>query len=484
MTVESVSPVELDERRAELRAVLASKEFQRAPRLAHLLSYLCEKLFAGEEHQIKEYSIGLEVFARGDSFDQDSDSIVRVEANRLRKRLADYYAGDGASHELQITIPVGQYVPKFADRPPTAPTEGASTQNGALPGTNGSGSTQNGSGPQTAEVSPAVTRDPRIQGLAVWVGAAAAVVLLVIVGLYGWRQKHTVKQTTQVGVATQGTAPLDDTPIGLPVGPEIRILAGAPRSLVDHAGKLWSADAYFSGGTVVKSAAAHVQRTQEQAFYRASRQGNFRYDIPLKKGVYELRLHFAETVYDLDSTDTGGEGSRLMDVRANGKTLLSAFDRVADAGGSSTADVKVFPGIEPAADGELHLEFQGENRAGAILQAIEILPGAHGHMLPVRVLPRQTPYYSNDSRWWSPDDYFEGGRLAAYGLPPSGTDDPDLFANERWGNFSYAIPVSPGRYVLTLYFAGRHSSPDQSGAPGEVGQPKAARLFNVFLNGQ
>jgi hypothetical protein len=309
-------------------------------------------------------------------------------------------------------------------------------------------------------------------------------VLLAIVGLYGWRQAHTVKQTTQTGIATQGNAPIDDTPIGLPVGPEIRILAGAPRSLVDHAGKLWSADAYFSGGTVVKSAAAHVQRTQEQAFYRSSRQGNFRYDIPLKKGVYELRLHLAETVYDLDSTDTGGEGSRIMNVRANGKTLLSAFDLVADAGGSSTADVKVFPGIEPAADGLLHLEFQGQNRAGAILQAIEILPGAHGHMLPVRVLPRQTPYYSNDSRWWSPDDYFEGGRLAAYGLPPSGTDDPDLFANERWGNFSYAIPVSPGRYVLTLYFAGRHSFPDQSGAPGEAGQPKAARLFNVFLNGQ
>src|SRR5580658_2820314 len=134
MTVESVSPVELDERRAELRAVLASKEFQRAPRLAHLLSYLCEKLFAGEEHQIKEYSIGLEVFARGDSFDQDSDSIVRVEANRLRKRLADYYAGDGASHELQITIPVGQYVPKFADRPRRPQPRALQPRTGHSPG--------------------------------------------------------------------------------------------------------------------------------------------------------------------------------------------------------------------------------------------------------------------------------------------------------------------------------------------------------------
>ena len=38
---------------------------------------------------------------------------MRVEANRLRKRLAEYYAGEGASHALQITIPVGQYVPRF-----------------------------------------------------------------------------------------------------------------------------------------------------------------------------------------------------------------------------------------------------------------------------------------------------------------------------------------------------------------------------------
>jgi hypothetical protein len=70
-------------------------------------------LFAGEASQIKEYSVGVEVFHRGASFDQDADSIVRVEANRLRKRLAEYYAGEGASHRLHITIPLGQYVPEF-----------------------------------------------------------------------------------------------------------------------------------------------------------------------------------------------------------------------------------------------------------------------------------------------------------------------------------------------------------------------------------
>ena len=97
MTVASPESVELEGQRAELNAILESKEFTRAPALAHLLSYLCEKLFAGESGQIKEYFVGVEVFRRRASFDQNSDSIVRVEANRLRKRLAEYYAGDRKS---------------------------------------------------------------------------------------------------------------------------------------------------------------------------------------------------------------------------------------------------------------------------------------------------------------------------------------------------------------------------------------------------
>ena len=82
-------------------------------RSRHLLSYLCEKTFAGETDQIKEYSVALDVFDRRDSFDQDTDSIVRVQANRLRKRLSEYYAREGAGHPIHITIPVGQYVPSF-----------------------------------------------------------------------------------------------------------------------------------------------------------------------------------------------------------------------------------------------------------------------------------------------------------------------------------------------------------------------------------
>src|SRR5690348_16413147 len=98
----TTEPISWVAERAELQAVLQSHLFSRSPTLTHLLSYLCQKTFAGETGQIKEYSVALDVFDRRDSFDQDTDSIVRVQANRLRKRLSEYYASEGAAHPIQI----------------------------------------------------------------------------------------------------------------------------------------------------------------------------------------------------------------------------------------------------------------------------------------------------------------------------------------------------------------------------------------------
>jgi Malectin domain len=466
MTAPSPVNVEVEVQRAELRTVLSSQEFTRAPKLAQLLTYLCGKLFAGEASQIKEYSIGLEVFNRGASFDQDSDSIVRVEANRLRKRLAEYYAGEGASHALQITIPVGQYVPRFEPRNVPSSQFGLRAEL-AL----GNGIAEAGS-----DGARSWLRSRRILGASIVVLIAAVVWISFLVMKRRAQEKPVGETTARVQPEAQ------DGQFGPPSGEEIRILAGANRSLVDHAGKLWSADAGFTGGLAVKSAVQHIERAQDSGFYRTSRQGEFRYDIPLKSGVYELHLHFAETVYGPETTGTDGEGSRLMTVRANGKTLLSHFDVIGDAGESRMADVKVFTGVRPAADGLLHLEFEGEDGKEAMLSAIEILPGVAGQIRPVRILARQSPYYSNDSHWWSPDNYFEGGQLASYAQEVTGTDDPELYETERWGNFSYAIPVTPGRYSLLLHFAARRSNPGEP-APADR-SIYVSRVFNVFCNGR
>jgi hypothetical protein len=460
MTAGSPAPVSYVEEREELAAVLRSPEFARAPRLAQLLEYLCEKVFSGETAQIKEYSVGVELFGRGDGFDQNADSIVRVEANRLRKRLADYYSGEGATNSLHIHIPVGQYVPVFQARVVGPPAGGLV-----------------GSPAVDAKQAPRKPASAVLRWMAV---AGVTAVVVVIVAAVVWVRGRGARKAETAAVAVSSPLSLADAGIGVPLGDEVRILCGESRSLVDHAGKLWSADTDFTGGAAVKSDVTHIWRTQNPAFYRTSRQGDFRYDVPLKPGIYELRLHFAETEYGPESTGTGAEGNRIMAARVNGRTVLSGFDVAADAGASRTADVKVFPNLGPAADGKLHLEFAGEQGKRATLSAIEILPGERGRIRPIRVLARQTPYYSNDSQWWSPDNYFEGGQLATYTSPVNGTDDQELYESERWGNFSYAIPVAPGRYAVTIYFAARHGDWPPS-TEGGVGAP---HVFDVYCNGK
>ena len=88
-----------------------------------------------------------------------------------------------------------------------------------------------------------------------------------------------------------------------------------------------------------------------------------------------------------------------------------------------------------------------------MLSAIEILPGLPKRQRPVRIVARDVPYYSDDSRWWGPDNYFKGGQIAASDQPATEEDDSELFETERWGHFSYAIPLSPGKYTIGHYVA-------------------------------
>jgi hypothetical protein len=445
--------------RAELQTVLGSPLFARSPTLTHLLTYLCEKTFAGETDQIKEYSVALDVFDRRDSFDQDTDSIVRVQANRLRKRLTEYYAGEGARHAIQITIPVGQYVPLF----------------------------QRMSASAVADSETPPSQAPEATGFRTtfswWVSALAVAAIVVALGFFA--RERPKPQPTALSFSSSSQPPAEP-PVGLPVGEEVHILAGSSRKYVDHAGKLWSPDAYFSGGTAVPSPVQHIWRTQDPIIYRNSRQGDFSYNIPLNPGVYELHLHFAETFYGPENAGEGGEGSRTMTVSANGRELLRDFDVLADAGGERTAELKVFPDISPGDDGQLHLNFASGTSGSAMVSAIEILPGVRGHLRPIRIVARDVPYYSNDSRWWSPDAYFKGGQLSSSQEPTQGTDDPEFYETERWGHFSYAIPVAPGRYTVTLHFIEHHAadSADRAAMPAAGGESSQDRVFNVFCNGR
>lgn len=99
--------------RAGLARILASDAFRAAPQLSAFLAFIVERAVAGRGAELKGYTIAVEAFGRSTDFDPQSDPIVRVEAGRLRRALAQYYAGDGIADPVRITIPVGAYVPAF-----------------------------------------------------------------------------------------------------------------------------------------------------------------------------------------------------------------------------------------------------------------------------------------------------------------------------------------------------------------------------------
>lgn len=101
---------------AQLEKIFASPHFAKALRLRRFLRFVVEQTAIGQADQLKEYPVGLEVFDRGPSFDPRVDSIVRVEAGRLRLKLKEYYETDGREDPLIIEIPRGSYAPVFQFR--------------------------------------------------------------------------------------------------------------------------------------------------------------------------------------------------------------------------------------------------------------------------------------------------------------------------------------------------------------------------------
>ena len=99
--------------RSHLNKVLASRGFARNERLSGFLRFVVEQELSGRGNQLKESVIGVEYFGRPADYDVRQDSVVRNEAAKLRSRLAEYYAAEGAADGLIIDLPKGAYKPAF-----------------------------------------------------------------------------------------------------------------------------------------------------------------------------------------------------------------------------------------------------------------------------------------------------------------------------------------------------------------------------------
>jgi hypothetical protein len=438
---DSAPSVSMEEERRELEVVSAALEG--SSRLHLLINYIGEKYFSGETDKLHEYDIATEIFGRSkDTFNAGNDAIVRVEAHRLRKRLREYYACEGKDHTIHLSIPSGIYVPVF-------------TRQASVPAK------------LEGETAPAASGK---WYRSYYVVAIAALALTIVGGYLLFRPNGAKKGT--VGAAAFNAPLVAPSNITHIAQVPLRILAGYDgKPQIDSAGNLWQPDQYFHFGGRWDRPDTVVARTSDPMLFKHWRNGDFFYDIPLQPGVYELHLYFV-------AVEQASSDLSTFTVDINGDKILAAFDVRSDAFGANLADERVFRDVSPASNGILHLGFTSE-RAPAILCAIEVLPGTPHHQLPIRLVAQSRTLTDHSGQLWHSDDDFLDGYTSKNGIQITGTSDPDLFAMERYGHFTYAIPVDTrDRYTLILHFAEFYFGSSASGTRGE-----GSRVFRVLCNG-
>ncbi|MBZ5724382.1 MAG: hypothetical protein LAP87_05235 [Acidobacteriia bacterium] len=105
--------VDSREVREHLEKILASPAFAGAPRVQQFLRFVVEEALEGRAGEIKESVVAMQVFGRRGDFDSHSDSVVRVHATHLRRRLREYYRSEGEGDALIVELLPGAYVPSF-----------------------------------------------------------------------------------------------------------------------------------------------------------------------------------------------------------------------------------------------------------------------------------------------------------------------------------------------------------------------------------
>ena len=469
------APAEAAAEREELvRRLAASSTFERSPRLRAFFLHVCRCALDNRPEGATEQQVGICVYDRPLGYNPNDDNIVRSQARQLRLKLEHHFANEGKDEAIVITIPKGRYLPVFEPR----------FQKPAM------------------RVIPQV-EPGRFRRLPKTLVGVAVVLGLAIVWL-GFRSLKPISATPHASVAPAGSLPRpepstasppsrSESVASPPLASEVRIAAGhtgAP--YVDVLGRRWEADRYYEGGVPQPGPRHFFPPITDDGPFRNMReavsadltapqaQRQFRYDIPVRSGVYELRLYFADSYRQPDGDQQDdAQNYRHFHIDLNGHPLLLDLDPVADAG-SAAVDVRVFRDVYPTSDGKLHLEFLSSWGRPAFVSALELTPGTPGKLNPIRLSAHQSGFVDADGKYWSGDNYFIGGRSTRRKNPETAPKIPVLYAGERHGNFSYAIPVAPGSFTVKLHFLESFFSPliADAGCGGA-----GCRVFDVTCNG-
>jgi len=433
----------VDDERQEIRAILDSGILKKAPNLQRFLEYVAAEYFAGNADQIKEYNIAVHALHRPEKFDPQSDTIVRVTAHALRKKLNRYYATDGFAHSLQAQLPAGKYVLTFERK------QKIDGEESSLPFLHE---------PNVADSLGA--RGERKLGRLVLVSAGVflgSAILLVFIVLH----RRSAPATDARAGSQHLVGGQDDA---------IRMRFGANKfSYTDAAGREWKAEHDCEGGTPFAHADREIQGTDDPVIFREGREGKFRCRIFAPPGKYQLEILFADTSGDKEAV-------RQVDFNINNRRG-DALDIVDEAGGDDSVVGKIYTGIEPMPDGTIHLDFTSD---GAFANALEVMPASSVGGAPIRMLAGPSIVRDVAGNLWHPEEFFSGGRRTFHPDNVPKIANARLFEWERYGHFRYSLPVVPDReYTLRLYFSeGWFGS--GNGGPGGVG----SRQFDVYCNGE
>jgi hypothetical protein len=469
------APAETAEEREELvRRVASSSTFEKSPRLRAFFLHVCRCALDNKPEAATEQQVGIYVYDRPPGYNPNDDNIVRSQARLLRLKLEHHFANEGKDERVVITIPKGRYLPLFDTRFEK---------------------------PVILHSIPPRERGKSRRPLRILVGVAVLFSLAIV--WLGYRWFKPTSASPKASVASAGSVPRPEqnsaaptsrsAPVALAPGGEVRIAAGhTGAAYVDVLGRRWEADRYYEGGAPQPGprhffpplADAGPFKTMREAISAdlsvPQSQRQFRYDIPMRSGVYELRLYFADSFRQPDSDQTqDAQNVRHFQINLNGHPLLVDIDPIADAG-SAAVDVRVFKDVYPTSDGKIHLEFLSSWGEPAFVSALELTPGTPGKLNSIRLSAHQSGFVDAGGAHWSGDDYFIGGRTTIRKNPATAPKIPALYAGERHGNFSYAIPVAPGSYTVKLHFLESFFSPlvAEAGCGGA-----GCRVFNVTCNG-
>ncbi|MCM0082099.1 fibronectin type III domain-containing protein [Geomonas sp. Red32] len=236
-------------------------------------------------------------------------------------------------------------------------------------------------------------------------------------------------------------------------------------SYTNSSGLTYSADTAFSGGTPGGTTAT-ISGTTEGPLYQSERYGtSFSYNIPAANGTYNVTLKFAESYFT-------ASGKRIFSVAVNGTTAVSNLDIYAKVGANAAYDVTVPVSVT---NGTINVVLtasvnNAEIRGIKVAAATSTAPASGTVAFATNAGGSSYTSGSTGVTYQADADY-SGGTLGATTATISGTSDGALYQSERYGNFSYAIPMANGNYNLTLKFAESYFT-----ASGK-------RVFNVAVNG-